>query len=437
MTKFPVVTPVDPEKLGLFRLLSVFEPMRVRLASALAAFLLRHPTLGSWFGRALSLWDLIVGEIVYGRHVSSQASMWRARQQVLGDTFASFRAVVECSAQQVEGLLERTPPELRRTNAFVAQYAQPDLLSASTFLFSEGPTHDRHRAVLVGRVLGRALSAAEPVAVDALLRTWRQRGDFGQAAIERVLTRCTHRLMLGLTLDEAQAETALSWQRTFFSPVMFAPPWARRTVLGGAQRRLEAARATMEALYAQQPLLQTVAGSADGLPMTELAPMIFEVLNLNAAAIQSISMRVVRLLSEHPALQAELRDEHARLGLDACSGGLADAGLRDAVKTEHFVLEVLRLFTRVTTVQWRSDAPFSVVIGGREQTFPAGTLRCANLATANVDPAVFPEPFVIKLDRDYSRFMNFNGVTSPRTCPGRGFSLGLLVRFTVHALGAA
>jgi cytochrome P450 len=436
MTPFPTVVAVDPEQRGLFRVLSRFEPLRVRLAAALATFLLRQPTLGDWFGRTLSLWDLIVGEIVYGGHVSSQASMWRARQQVLGDTFASFRAVVECGAAQVEALIERTPGELRRTHAFVAQYAQPDLLSPSTFLFAEGPTHDRHRAVLVGKVLGRALGTQDSAGLDELLRAWRSTGDFSQRAIERVLTRSTHRLMLGLVLDVTQADTALTWQRTFFSPVMFAPPWARRTVLGGAQRRLEDSRRAMETLYSQQPLLQSVAASADGLPMAELAPMMFEVLNLNAAAIQSISMRVVRVLSEHPELQAELRDEHRRLGLDP-AGALADASLRDAVKTEHFVLEVLRLFTRVTTVQWRSDAPFTVTIGGRAQSFPAGTLRCANLATANVDPAVFPEPYAIKLDRDYARFLNFNGVTSPRTCPGRGFSLGLLVRFTVHALSAA
>jgi cytochrome P450 len=434
MTPFPTVTAIDPERHPLYRVLAPLEPLRVHLASGLAGFLLRHPTLGGWFGRTLSLWDLIVGEIVYGRHISSQATMWRARQRLLGDTFPSFRAVMECGAADVEGLLERTPPALRRTHSFVAQYAQPDLLSPATFLFSEGATHDRHRAVLVGRVLARSMPGAE-AEVDGLLRAWRATGDFGPA-VEKVLTRCAHRLMLGFLLDDAHADAALTWQKTFFSPVMFAPPWARKTVLKGAQRRLESTRASMEALYAQQPLVKEIAAQADGLAAAELVPMLFEVMNLNAAAIQSIAVRVVRVLSERPELQATLRAEHQRLGLEVAAA-LPAQKLAEAVQTEHFVLEILRLYTRVTTVQWRSETPFTVTIAGRPSEFPAGTLRCANLATANVDPAVFPEPYEIKLDRDYARFMNFNGVTSPRTCPGRGFAIGLLVRFAVHALANA
>ena len=434
MTPFPTVTPADPERHPLFRVLAPFEPLRVRLAAGLAGFLLRNPTLGGWFGRTLSLWDLIVGEIVYGRHLSSQATMWRARQRMLGDTFPSFRAVMECGASDVEALIERTPPALRRTHSFVAQYAQPDLLSASTFLFSEGATHDRHRAVLVGQVMARSMPGAE-ADVDVLLRAWQQTGDFGPA-VEKVLTRCAHRLMLGVGLDDVHADAALTWQKTFFSPVMFAPPWARKTVLGGAQKKLETTRAALEALYASQPLVREIAAKADGLAAEELVPMLFEVMNLNAAAIQSIAVRVVRVLSERPELQATLRAEHARLGLDVTTT-LAGEKLRQAVQTEHFVLEILRLYTRVTTVQWKSETPFTVTIRGRPSEFPAGTLRCANLATANVDPSVFPEPYEIKLDRDYARFMNFNGVTSPRTCPGRGFAIGLLVRFTVHALADA
>jgi cytochrome P450 len=192
----------------------------------------------------------------------------------------------------------------------------------------------------------------------------------------------------------------------------------------------------METLYASQPLVKELAAKADGLAAPELVPMLFEVMNLNAAAIQSIAVRVVRVLSERPELQATLRAEHTRLGLDV-TGTLPGEKLREAVQTEHFVLEILRLYTRVTTVQWKSETPFTVTIAGRASEFPAGTLRCANLATANVDPSVFPDPYEIKLDRDYARFMNFNGVTSPRTCPGRGFAIGLLVRFTVHALANA
>ena len=139
------------------------------------------------------------------------------------------------------------------------------------------------------------------------------------------------------------------------------------------------------------------------------------------------------MLTERPEFQATLRAEHRRLGLDA-TRTMTDAELHAAEQTEKFVLEILRLYTRVTTVQWRSEVPFTVSIGGRPTEFPAGTLRCANLATANVDPDVFADPDEIKLDRDYGRFMNFNGVTSPRVCPGRGFAIGLLVRFTVHAL---
>lgn len=432
MTPFPVVEAVDPTKHPVYRLLSRLEPLRVRLAATLAAFLLRRPQLGPWLGGALSLWDLVAGEIVYGRHLSSQAAMWRARQRALGDTFASFRAVVECAAPDVEALIERTPPALRRTHAFVAQYAQPDLLSPATFLFTEGPVHDRHRAVLVREVMQRAVPGAEGDA-DALLRAWRATGSFAPDAVETVLTRCAHRLMLGVDLDAEHAATALAWQRTFFSPVMFAPPWARRTLLAGAQRKLDASRARVEALYGEQAVVREIAARPDGLPAAELVPMLFEVMNLNAAAVQSVGIRVVRVLSERPDLQATLRDEHRRLGLDA-SRDLPGDALRDAVATEHLVLEVLRLHTRVTTVQWRSEAPFTVAIGGRPATFPAGTLRCANLATANVDPAVFPDPYAIRLDRDYARFMNFNGVVSPRTCPGRGFAVGLLVRFVVHAL---
>ena len=163
--------------------------------------------------------------------------------------------------------------------------------------------------------------------------------------------------------------------------------------------------------------------------------MLFEVMNINAAAIQSIAVRVVRVLSERADLQATLKAEHRQLGLDA-AGGLPAAKLAEAIQTEHFVLEILRLYTRVTTVQWKSETPFTVTIRGTPTEFPAGTLRCANLATANVDPSVFADPYEIKLDRDYARFMNFNGVTSPRTCPGRGFAIGLLVRFVVHALAA-
>lgn len=435
MTPFPTVTATNPERHPLYRVLAPFEPLRVWLATMLAGFFLRHPILGGWFGRTLSLWDLIVGEIVYGRHISSQATMWRARQKVLGDTFPSFRAVIECSASDVEALIERTPKALRRTHSFVAQYAQPDLLSPSTFLFSEGATHDRHRAVLVGQVMARAMPGAE-ADVDALLRAWRMTGDFTPATFEKALTRSAHRLMLGVQLDDAHADAALTWQRTFFSPVMFAPPWVRKTLLGGAQKKLTATRAKVEALYAEQPLVKELAAKADGLAAAELVPMLFEVMNLNAAAIQSIAVRVVRVLSERPELQATLRAEHAKLGLDAAAG-LPGPKLAEAVQTEHLVLEILRLYTRVTTVQWRSDETFTVTIRGKPEQFPAGTLRCANLATANVDPAVFPEPYEIKLDRDYSRFMNFNGVVSPRTCPGRGFALGLLVRFVVHALAAA
>jgi cytochrome P450 len=432
MSAFPSVAASKPESHPIYRVLAPFEPLRIWLATALAGFFLRNPALGDWFGRTLSLWDLIVGEIVYGRHISSQATMWRARQQRLGNTFPAFRAVMECGAADVEALLERTPKALRRTHSFVAQYAQPDLLSPSTFLFSEGATHDRHRAVLVGQVLQRSMPGAE-AEVDALLRAWRATGDFAPPSVEKVLTKSAHRLMLGVQLDDAHADAALTWQRTFFSPVMFAPPWVRKTLLGGAQKKLVATRATMEALYAQQPLVQEIAGKADGLAAAELVPMLFEVMNLNAAAIQSIAVRVVRVLSERPDLQATLRAEHQRLALDVAAG-LPAAKLAEAVQTEHFVLEILRLYTRVTTVQWRSDEAFTVTIAGKPAQFPAGTLRCANLATANVDPAVFPEPYEIKLDRDYARFMNFNGVVSPRVCPGRGFAIGLLVRFVVHAL---
>lgn len=435
MRPFPTVTAANPERHPLYRVLAPFEPLRVWLATALAGFLLRNPTLGEWFGRTLSLWDLIVGEIVYGRHISSQAAMWRARQRLLGNTFPSFRAVIECGAADVETLLERTPPALRRTHSFVAQYAQPDLLSPSTFLFSEGATHDRHRAVLVGQVMARSMPGAE-ADVDALLRAWRATGDFAPASVEKVLTRSAHRLMLGVQLDDAHADAALTWQRTFFSPVMFAPPLLRKTLLGSAQRKLTTARATMEALYAEQPLVKELSAKADGLAFAELVPMLFEVMNLNAAAIQSIAVRVVRVLSERADLQATLRAEHRGLGLDVAAG-LPAVKLAEAVQTEHYVLEILRLYTRVTTVQWKSTEPFSVTIRGKAAQFPAGTLRCANIAVANVDPSVFPEPYEIKLDRDYTRFMNFNGVVSPRTCPGRGFAIGLLVRFVVHALAEA
>jgi cytochrome P450 len=435
MTPFPSEAAAAPEAHPLYRLLAPLEPLRVRLAAALSSFLLRHPGVGGWLGGWLSMWDLVVGEVVYGRHLSSQASMWRARQQVLGDTFTSFRAVIECGAAQVEGLLERTPPALRRTHAFVAQYAQPDLLSAATFLFTEGAQHDQHRAVLVRQVMARAHVGAEDE-VDTFLRGWRATGDFSQAAVERVLTRSAHRQLLGVTLTDAQADTALGWQRTFFSPVMFAPPWARRTLLAGAQRKLDTARAATEAVYADLPVVKEVSSRDDGLAAAELVPMLFEVMNLNAAAIQSIALRVVKVLSQRADLQAALREEHRALGLEASRSLAADA-LQRAVKTEHFVLEVLRLYTRVTTVQWRSQEPFTVSIGGRPVQFPAGTLRCANLATANVDASVFPQPLELKLDRDYSRFMNFNGVVSPRTCPGRGFAVGLLVRFVVHALSEA
>lgn len=431
MSPFPTVAPAKPESHLIYRVLAPFEPLRLWLATALSGFFLRNPTLGDWFGRTLSLWDLIVGEIIYGRHISSQATMWRARQQRLGNTFPAFRAVMECGAAEVEALLERTPPALRRTHSFVAQYAQPELLSPSTFLFSEGATHDRHRAVLVGQVMQRSMPGAE-AEVDGFLRAWRTTGDFTQASVEKVLTRSAHRLMLGVALDDAHADAALTWQRTFFSPVMFAPPWVRKTLLKGAQKKLVASRATMEALYAEQPLVKELAGRADGLAAGELVPMLFEVMNLNAAAIQSIAVRVVRVLSERADLQATLRAEHQRLGLDAA--GLPAAKLTEAVQTEHFVLEILRLYTRVTTVQWRSTEAFTVTIDGKPAQFPAGTLRCANLATANVDPSVFPDPYEIKLDRDYARFMNFNGVISPRVCPGRGFAIGLLVRFAVHCL---
>lgn len=429
---FPIVAPSNPEGHPVYRLLAPLEPVRVRFAATLSMFLLRNPTLGGWFGGSLSLWDLVVGEIVYGRHVSSQATMWRARQRVLGDTFASFRAVIACNATEVERLIEHTPPTLRRTHAFVGQYAQADLLSPSTFLFSEGPVHDHHRAVLVGAVMQRANPGAE-ADLDALLRAWRLSGDFGPAAIEGCLTRATHRLLLGVRLDDAQVGAALRWQHTFFSPVMFAPRWARRTLLAGAQRRLDSARVTLEAAYAAGSVVQEISSRPDGMPATELATMLFEVLNLNGAAIQSIALRVVRVLAERPELQATLRAEHQRLGISPAEG-VSAVKLAEARQTEHFVLEILRLYTRVTTVQWRSEEPFTVVIGGRPTAFPAGTLRCANLATANVDPSAFPEPYALKLDRDYARFMNFNGVVSPRACPGRGFAIGMLVRFVVHAL---
>ncbi len=435
MSSLPTVVAANPERHPIYRVLAPFEPLRVWLATMIAGFLLRNPTLGGWFGRTLSLWDLIVGEIIYGRHISSQATMWRARQRMLGNTFPSFRAVMECGAAEVEALLEKTPPALRRTHSFVAQYAQPDLLSPSTFLFNEGATHDRHRAVLVGQVMARSMPGAE-ADVDGLLRAWRATGDFAPATVERVLTRSSHRLLLGVQLDDAHVETALTWQRTFFSPVMFAPPFVRKTLLGGAQKRLAATRATMEALYADQPLVKEIAARPDGLPAAELVPMLFEVMNLNGAAIQSIGLRVMRVLSERADLQATLRAEHQRLGLEVAAG-LPAAKLAEAVQTESYVFEILRLYTRVTTVQWRSDEPFTVTIRGKASQFPAGTLRCANLATANVDPSVFPDPYEIKLDRDYTRFMNFNGVVSPRACPGRGFAIGLLVRFVVHALAGA
>ena len=363
------------------------------------------------------------GEIVYGGYPSSQAAMWRARQAVLGDTFPSFRAVVECRAADVEALVERTPPALRRTHAFVAQYAQPDLLSPHTFLFTEGERHDWHRAALIG-ILRRPVPGGEAEA-DGWLRAWRATGDFGADAIEPVLARCTHRLLVGAVLTPEEAATAIRWQRAFFSPVMFAPPWARRTVLARTQRTLDETRAALEACYAALP----VVAETDGVPPAELVPMLFEVLNLNAAAVQSLALRVVRVLSERPDLQAALREEHRQLGLVPADGLLSEV-LARAERTERLVMEVLRLHTRVTTVQWRSDEAFTA--GGRE--WPAGTLRCANLATANVDPAVFPDPYQVRLDRDYSRFLNFNGVTSPRTCPGRGLALALLVRFVVHAL---
>jgi cytochrome P450 len=434
MIPFPSVAPSSPEKHPIYRVLAPFEPLRVWLATAFSGFFLRNPTLGDWFGRTLSLWDLIVGEIIYGRHISSQATMWRARQKMQGDTFPAFRAVMECSAADVEALIERTPPALRRTHSFVAQYAQPDLLSPSTFLFTEGQTHDRHRAALIGRVLARTMVGAEADA-EKYLREWRAKGDFSPAAVENALVRASQCLMLGVRLDDEHAEAALTWQRTFFSPVMFAPPFLRKTIMGGAQKKLEASRATMEKLYADQQVVKEIAANTNGMPLSELVSMLFEVLNLNGAAIQSIGVRVVRVLSERSDLQATLRAEHQKLGLDA-KAGLTTEQLTKAVQTEAFVLEVLRLYTRVTTVQWRSDEAFTVKIKGKDQQFPAGTLRCANLATANVDPAAFPDPYEIKLDRDYARFMNFNGIVSPRTCPGRGFAIGLLQRFVVHALAA-
>lgn len=405
---FPVVAAADPTARLAYRVLAPFEPIRVRVASAIAGLLIRWPGLGGWLGGLTSFQDVVWGEIVYGGFPSSQAAMWRARQRILGDDFPAFRAVVQCRAADVEALIERTPPELRRTHAFVAQYAQPDLLSPHTFLFTEGERHDRHRATLIGQVM-RSAGGTEDV--DRWMREWKATGDFGADAVEGLLTRSTHRLLLGADLDAEHVAAALTWQRAFFSPLLFAPGWARRTVLAGAQRRLDEARRKLEARYAELPAVRAV----EGLPAAELVPMLFEVANLNGAAIQSLSLRIVRVLSERPDLQAKLREEHARSGVEL---------------TERFVMEILRLHTRVTTVQWRSEVPF--VAGGRE--WPAGTLRCANLATANVDPDVFPDPLEIRFDRDYSRFMNFNGVTSPRTCPGRGFAIGLLVRFLVHAL---
>jgi cytochrome P450 len=421
MTPFPTTAPVDPTRRSAYRLLRPLEPARVRVHAALAGFLLRHPRLGDWVAPVLSMVDLVWGEIVYAGWPSSQAAMWRERQKLLGDDFPAFRAVVHCRAADVEGLIERTPASLRRTHAFVAQPAQADLLSPGTFLFTEGPGHDRLREALIGRVMRQVPPGGE-ARVDEWLRAWRASGDFGPDAVEGVLTRSAHRLLVGVELDDAQVADALAWQRTFFSPVMFAPRWARASVLRSAQRRLDETRARLEATYAGLPI-------DAGLPKEEWVPMVFEVLNLNAAAIQSLSQRVLRVLSERPDLQDRLRAEHRALGLDPARP-IPPSELLKADLTERLVMEVLRLHTRVTTVQWRSDAPFTA--RGRE--WPAGTLRCANLATANTDPAVFPDPLEIRLDRDYARFLNFNGITSPRTCPGRGLAIALLARFVVHAL---
>jgi hypothetical protein len=429
--------PLRPPVSGLRRVLFLFEPTRVRLADRVVSFLLRNRWVPRGLLRFFALLDLAWGEVLYAGEISSQTRMLQNRQRVLGNSFAAFGSVFDANGRSAFELIERTPATLRRTNAFVGQEAQPDLLAPHTFLFNDGPQHDRDKTVLIDRVITR-LTPEDWAAADVMIAEWRRANPAAvtPAQVEPILVRALHRLLLRIEVNDEEVALALGWQRGFFSPLLFLPLGFRRALLKSGQRRLDEGRAKLVARYRTSPVVRDLfsgGGTFEGLTEDAFLHHMFEVMNLNGGAVLSNSQRIVRVLSERADLVDQLRAEHKSLGLDA-PGPIALRALGQADKTRRTAMEVMRIYTRVTTISWRSTAEFEADVRGRKLRFPAGTLRTASIANANVDPSLYPEPYEIRMDRDYSRFAQFGGVEGPRRCPGRDPALMMIALLLVHLL---
>ena len=95
-------------------------------------------------------------------------------------------------------------------------------------------------------------------------------------------------------------------------------------------------------------------------------------------------------------------------------------------------------FTSLT----REEKKISASGGHAETHLPAGSVQQNFIASANLDPTVFPEPTQFDPTRDnLDKILSWNAPldqveTAPRGCPGKALSQALVIKFVQYLLPA-
>jgi len=197
-------------------------------------------------------------------------------------------------------------------------------------------------------------------------------------------------------------------------------------VLRAARRRVcRAVDALLESTIKEQGASSVFLDAIADLGHEDRRQMCIELLLASADTSSVTLYYTLLLLAAHPALVEELRAE--------AGAAFADSGPAMEATYEHglprmtaCLRESMRLKPVGPMILRTAVADDEAVVGGKRLPVPAGTHFLLNLRDYHVDPAYFPNPLEVNLDR-YSDpkqdelFMPFG--RGPKSCVGQFFAM--------------
>jgi len=362
----------------------------------------------------------------------------RARQLAYGGTFVHGRCVVFTDYATVHRHMTQSTQRKAHMSPITGQDKHPlGPVSGQQFFISvHDDLYKERRKFLAKHLFRPSITAID--GADAVFKACKsvETGTFDADDVTRTMTQVLNAVILGAELSPSHLELFVSYS---FKASGF-PPWILSTLLRSELKRQQTNGPKMRDAYRSLPQVQAAITQLEGRNATADQPIPTDLLLSDLVdGIQFAGVFGMTGTAEQLAAFIDARPEMARIVKEeadthAPDGILTVATLAKMEKTNGVTWEAMRLNPTPMAVLQVAEAPFEAVIRGRALTFPAGTPMSLSIQCANRDPAAFPDPDAVVLDRPVESYINFNGPFSgaPRGCMGSEFAFVLCKMFLVN-----